>query len=84
MKLNIIILFLSVIVSLALSKFKHRSYAKKSSLKKKQFGITPGTPVPNQSNIDTAPFITGKVPNVVWNVTLDAEDNKNTGRHSLK
>jgi hypothetical protein len=46
-------------------------------------GIVAGTVPPFQSDIATVPNLAGAKPQTTWNATLDSENGKNTGRHSV-
>jgi hypothetical protein len=46
-------------------------------------GIIAGTAPPFQSETSTVPNLAGTVPQTTWNATLNPENGKNTGRHSV-
>jgi hypothetical protein len=81
MKLLTILLSISLVFHSSLSK-SHKKNSKKSH-KSQQLGIIAGTVPPFQSEISTVPNVGGFKPQLTWNATLDAEDGKNTGRHSV-
>jgi hypothetical protein len=81
MKLLTILLSFSLVFHCVLSKTHKKSH--KKSQKSGQLGIIAGTAPPFQSEISTVPNLAGTVPQTIWNATLNPENGKNTGRHSV-
>lgn len=50
---------------------------------KKQTGITAGTAIPNLSETIVYPILSGVKAPVPYPLTLEPENGKNTGRHSM-
>ncbi len=81
MKLLTILLSFSLVFHCVLTKSHKKSH--KKSQKSGQLGIIAGTAPPFQSEISTVPNLAGTVPQTTWNATLNPENGKNTGRHSV-
>jgi hypothetical protein len=83
MKLLTILLSFSLVFHCALSKSHKKSHKSKKARKSRQLGIIAGTAPPFQSETSTVPNLAGTVPQTTWNATLNPENGKNTGRHSV-
>lgn len=83
MKLLTILLAFSLVFHCALSKSHKKSHKIKKGRKLRQLGIVAGTAAPFQSETSTAPNLSGTVPQTTWNATLNPENGRNTGRHSV-
>ena len=81
MKLLTILLSFSLVFHCVLTKSHKKSH--KKSQKSGQLGIIAGTAPPFQSETSTVPNLAGTVPQTTWNATLNPENGKNTGRHSV-